>query len=280
MSYTSSQRSAIQQFIAFTACPERTAAKFLKSHSWDVEVAVDSYFTTNNSSSTMPSSADPALRKVFDQFREPGDPEDTMTVNGVMKFLPAIGVGLEEETVLVLAEALRAPTMGEFAREGFVEGWKALNCDTLDKMRARVPALRISFTNDEATFKKVYLFTYNFARSPNQRSLQMDTAIEYWKLLFTHRFQKNLEDWIEFLETEYKKSIAKDTWNCMYDFVQFADKDPELKSYDVDVGLINGDGGGDGGYTGAWPSILDDFVQFSRKKNGTEPSPQEEMDIS
>ncbi|PWW79426.1 DUF298-domain-containing protein [Tuber magnatum] len=132
-------------------------------------------------------------------------------------------------------------------------------------MRAKVPALRISFTNDEATFKKVYLFTYNFARSPNQRSLQMDTAIEYWKLLFTHRFQKNLEDWIEFLENEYKKSIAKDTWNCMYDFVQFADKDPELRSYDVD---------------GAWPSILDDFVQFSRKKNGTEPPPQEEMDTS
>jgi len=57
---------------------------------------------------------------------EPSDPEDTMTVNGVMKFLPAIGVGLEEETVLVLAEALKAPTMGEFTREGFVEGWKAL----------------------------------------------------------------------------------------------------------------------------------------------------------
>ena len=111
---------------------------------------------------------------------------------------------------------------------------KITSCDTLEKMRAKVPTLRASFTNDEATFKKVYLFTYNFARNPNQRSLQMDTAIEYWKLLFTHRFQKNLEDWIEFLETEYKKSIAKDTWNCMYDFVQFADKDPELRSYDVD----------------------------------------------
>lgn len=116
----------------------------------------------------------------------------------------------------------------------FPQADKKASCDTLEKMRAKVPTLRASFTNDETTFKKVYLFTYNFARSPNQRSLQMDTAIEYWKLLFTHRFQKNLGDWIEFLETEYKKSIAKDTWNCMYDFVQFADKDPELRSYDVD----------------------------------------------
>ncbi|PUU72561.1 hypothetical protein B9Z19DRAFT_1097062 [Tuber borchii] len=33
MSYTSSQRSAVQQFIAFTACPERTAAKVPIYHS-------------------------------------------------------------------------------------------------------------------------------------------------------------------------------------------------------------------------------------------------------
>ena len=62
----------------------------------------------------------------------------------------------------------------------------------------------------------------------------MDVAIEYWKLLFAHRFLKNMSIWIQFLETEYNKSIAKDTWNCMYDFVQYADTDPELTSYDVD----------------------------------------------
>lgn len=101
-------------------------------------------------------------------------------------------------------------------------------------MRGKVSSLRASFATDEALFKKVYLFTYNFARSPNQRSLPMDVAIEYWKLLFAHRFQKNMSNWIQFLETEYNKSIAKDTWNCMYDFVQYADTDPDLTSYDVD----------------------------------------------
>lgn len=172
-----------------------------------------------------------------------------------MRYLQDIGIGLEEPTVLVVAELLQAPTMGEFSRDGFVEGWKACgyipkllpcnpprltnltnSCDTLEKQRARVPALRSSFENDEAVFKKVYLFTYNFARSPNQKSLPLESAVEYWKLLFARRFKARMEDWIHFLEVEYKKSIAKDTWNCMYDFVQLADADPTpgLTSYDTD----------------------------------------------
>lgn len=101
-------------------------------------------------------------------------------------------------------------------------------------MRARVPDLRSSFTHDEVLFKKVYLFTYNFARSQNQKSLPLESATEYWKLLFAKRFKIHMGNWIEFLETEYKRSIAKDTWNCMYDFVQLADGDPTLASYDTD----------------------------------------------
>lgn len=101
-------------------------------------------------------------------------------------------------------------------------------------MRARVPALRSSFQNDEAVFKKVYLFTYNFARSPNQKSLPLESATEYWKLLFAKRFRAQMDNWIEFLENEYKRSIAKDTWNCMYDFVQLTDTDPTLATYDTD----------------------------------------------
>lgn len=108
------------------------------------------------------------------------------------------------------------------------------SCDTLDKMRARVPDLRSSFSHDEALFKKVYLFTYNFARTPNQKSLPLESATEYWRLLFAKRFKTHMNNWINFLETEYKRSIAKDTWNCMYDFVQLADSDPTLASYDTD----------------------------------------------
>jgi len=216
------------------------------------------YFNSSHSSATAsPSVSTSALNKIFDQFRDPSDPPDTIGVNGSMRYLQALDVGLEEPTVLAVAELLKAPTMGEFSREGFIEGWKSQNADSLDKMKAKIPTLRSSLTSDEPAFKRVYLFTYNFARSANQKSLPIDVATEYWKLLFGDRFRSHLPIWIEFLETEYKKSIAKDTWNCMYDFVQLANRDPTLESYDVD---------------GAWPSILDDFVTFYRKKNSMDTS--------
>lgn len=169
-----------------------------------------------------------------------------------MKYLQAIDVGLEEPTVLVIAELCKAPTMGEFARDGFVEGWMSQGCDSLEKMRKKVPALRDSLSENEATFKQVYRFTYNFARTAGQKSLMIEVAAEYWKLLLGKRFAKHLPMWLDFLENEYKKSISKDTWNCMYDFMQLAEKDPSLESYDVD---------------GAWPSILDDFVRYYRKNH-------------
>jgi DCN1-like protein 1/2 len=57
---------------------------------------------------------------------EATDPADTMTVNGAMKYLSDIKVELDEITVLVIAEALKSPSMGEFARDDFIEGWKTL----------------------------------------------------------------------------------------------------------------------------------------------------------
>lgn len=47
-----------------------------------------------------------------------------MGVNGCMKYLQAINVNLEEPAVLVIAELLKAPSVGEFSRQGFVDGWK------------------------------------------------------------------------------------------------------------------------------------------------------------
>jgi len=108
------------------------------------------------------------------------------------------------------------------------------SCKTLDQMRTRVPALRSSLSADEDVFKRVYMYTFALARSQGQKSLPLEAAAEYWKLLLNKRFEAQLPIWIEFLEKEYRKAISKDTWNCMYDFVQLARKDPELKTYDVD----------------------------------------------
>ena len=155
-------------------------------------------------------------------------------------------------------------------------------------MRAKIPDLRNQILIDEAVYKRIYMFTYNFARAPAQKSLQLDTAIEYWKLLLATKWKSHLPMWIEFLEKEYKRSVAKDTWNCLWDFVGLCKTDPVLKWYDEEGGfscplggiLVEGGGGVGGGWwlwcgivantrcVGAWPSILDSFVAYVRKKGG------------
>ena len=41
-----------------------------------------------------------------------------------MRYLSDLGVKLDEVVVLAILTELAAPTMGEFTREGFVNGWQ------------------------------------------------------------------------------------------------------------------------------------------------------------
>jgi len=101
---------------------------------------------------------------------------------------------------------------------------------------------------DDEFHKRVYLFTYAFARPEGQRALPLDMAIEYWKLLLRDRYTY-LDLWIEFLRENYNKTIPKDTWNLLYDFVE--DIGTEFSKYDEN---------------GAWPVIIDEFVAYGKEK--------------
>ena len=62
--------------------------------------------------------------------------------------------------------------------------------------------------NDNNKFKDLYQFTFNFAKSQNQKSLDLEDAIAYWKMILETRF-KNLDTWIQFLQVDYSKLIKE-----------------------------------------------------------------------
>ena len=43
-----------------------------------------------------------------------------------MQYLHDLGVKLDEPVLIVILSELSAPTMGEFTRDGFVDGWTNL----------------------------------------------------------------------------------------------------------------------------------------------------------
>jgi DCN1-like protein 1/2 len=54
------------------------------------------------------------------------DEPDTISVDGTMRYFESLGVNLEDASMLVPMEIIQAPTVGEISKEGFVNGWKAV----------------------------------------------------------------------------------------------------------------------------------------------------------
>ncbi|KAI4263592.1 MAG: hypothetical protein L6R42_001261 [Xanthoria sp. 1 TBL-2021] len=178
-----------------------------------------------------------------------------------MRYLQDLGLSLEEPVVLAILIELAAPTMGELTRSGFVEGWKRLRASTLTDQKSTLPTLRTSLSSSpQGLFRQTYKHTFRLALAPGQRSLPLETALEYWRLLLSPpainwntKTTPWLDYWIEYLTTKWKKGVSKDMWEQT---AVFAGKSLE----DETMGWWSEDG--------AWPGCLDEFVGFVREKRG------------
>lgn len=205
---------------------------------------------------------------------------DTIGVEGSMRYMADLQVDLDDVATLAIAEALSSPTMGEFNREGFVQGWKSSklasrslmelyhklmappSADTLAKQQAAVAGFRTRLTTDHDFFKRVYKHTFLIARTPGQKAVALDAAIEFWRLLFSPpsiswitATTPWLDWWIEYLESKWKKTVNKDMWEQTLVFSQKSLQDETMSWWSED---------------GAWPGVLDEFVAYVNERKSDE----------
>jgi DCN1-like protein 1/2 len=145
--------------------------------------------------------------------------------------------------------------------------------ESFEGMKTSIPRLRKKLAADPDYFRRVYLYTFEFARSEGQRSLGIELAQAFWSLLLPFGLKGgalHIQDygggndlskvnggwtevhtqlWYEFLKEKNIKGISKDTWAMFLIFLRTIDA--MFETYDMEA---------------AWPSTIDDFVEWARER--------------
>ena len=187
------------------------------------------------------------LERVFATYKSPGG--DVMGPEQIERFCEDLGIDVMDPVILIIAKYFRAENMEGFKKTEFMTGMVAMGVDTIAKLRSKIPQLRNEL-KDARSFKELYLFVFGFSRDAGSRNIGLETAVGLWKLLLQQKYPMVM-DWVLFLETREKKhDISRDTWNMVLDFFELT-KTRGIADYQDD---------------GAWPVIIDEFVEFMRSR--------------
>ncbi|KAI0062982.1 DUF298-domain-containing protein [Artomyces pyxidatus] len=265
----------VAQFCGITGASVKEAKRYIDKYK-RVDVAVDTYYNEAPAARAKDPAAPSTskLTQLFDKYKE--EDGDAIKIDGTIRLCEDLGVDPEDVVLLAVAYELKSPSVGEWSKKGWIDGWKAIGCDSIAAMQAALERLREQLGADPAYFQKVYAYTFDFAKAEGQRSLGVETAQAFWGLLIPHGLQggalahiSSRDDdgddamdgagggwkeeytawWFEFLGEKGGKGVSKDTWAMFLEFVRTIDS--RFEKYDLEA---------------AWPSTIDDFVTWAKAR--------------
>jgi len=205
----------------------------------------------------------PKLDALFDKYSAlaAANPDkDIWSIDATIAWCEALDISPEDPIMLAVADLCGATEMGTFERKAWVNGWKKVKVDSITGQRTYITStLKSNLSSQPAYFRKVYNFTFDYARDKSQRGLPLEVAAPMWMLLVPMAPKEMFEDdsawcsardkakaeswlqrWCDFLGDEKGnkgRPISKDVWSQFLDFACQMDED--LDSHDPGEGFIS-----------------------------------------
>ena len=218
-------------------------------------------FYNQNAGASAPSAASrTALTKLFEKY---AGRNDEMGIEQMMPYFQQINADPAGVSSIVVSEIVKSPEFGTIKKDGFVDGWAELGCDTIDKQKKFLDNRTKTLSNpaNREVLKAVYKFAFELnITSAAQRLVDKDTLIEFWRLVFSPpgldwRTKNNnwLDLWLEFVSASSHKAFNRDAWTQTFRFAEETLKDETLSWWDE---------------ASSWPALIDEFVEWIKEKRG------------
>jgi len=206
------------------------------------------------------------LAKIFDKYSGSGEEKDSMFDEKLTDFFKELKIETEGIGPLAIAWKLNAAAPGEFSRHEFIKGWSEMGIDTVAAMKSKVQEVTKSLS-DRATFKEFYRWLFNFAKENQEvKTIEAETAIDMWTTVLKEQWPLT-EKWCRFIQGELDKAkkkeggmkaVSRDVWDQCLEFSREIRHD--LSNWEDD---------------GAWPVIIDEFVEFVKTGGGAKKKEKE-----
>jgi DCN1-like protein 1/2 len=245
------QKEKAKQFCVFTGASEKVAVELLTVFGWSLEAAVDAFFTGAGS---LGSSAGPAIdsAKVAEMFAKYKEADvDEIQVAGTERFCTDLGVDPSDPIMLIICWQMRCKHMCVFTLEEWTQGFTAMGVESVDALSKSFAKLR-ALLDDPENFRDFYSWCFDFSKEPGHgvRSLAIEVARQMWQMTIGARYPEPVARWIEFVEAKGIKVVTKDVWDMLLTFLANVNQD-DMADYDDE---------------GAWPVLIDDYVEWFRAK--------------
>ncbi|KAG9095115.1 hypothetical protein FS749_011046 [Ceratobasidium sp. UAMH 11750] len=227
------------------------------------------------------------VQAMFENYMDEDD-NNVIGGEGMEKLCADASMSMEGALPLLVAWSLSAKTLGSFTRAEFTGGFGKLRIDTPQKVALMASDLnslffgcgiaeqasRMSLSssasgadpydrtqlrsyqhNADSTYSKFYFFCFALVKPPQSRNIDMETATAFWSVILAPKYPIATELVAFITEKGTYKAVTKDIWTMVLEFCKSVK--PDLQGYEEEA---------------AWPSLLDDFVEWKKERLAPQPA--------